>query len=119
MAIAWCEVEVRNEVNPRIERGRQALQRLQGKKEIIAELIGGRLALLEATARFRSLSDNERSEEAACREVIGWAHLALCDRPEKADSLSCQLEQELERHLSRHGTAHVPAPGRGHDRHHA
>jgi hypothetical protein len=113
MAIAWCEAEVQRTSSSRSQQRSLALQRLHGKQQIVADLIGGRLSLLEASSRFRALSDDGRTEEAACREVIGWAHLALRDRPETADAVSTRLEEELERYLSCHGTAHPT--GRGHD----
>jgi hypothetical protein len=113
MAIAWCEAEVQRPNASRDQQHSLALQRLQGKQQIVAELIGGRLALLEASTRFQALSADGRGEEATCREVIGWAHLALRDRPETADAISARLEEELERHLSRQGEAH--STGRGHD----
>src|SRR5262249_24851719 len=111
MAITWCEAEVRQIRSSRAERHSQALRRLQGKNQIIADLIAGRLHLLAPASRFQALTIVGRGEEAACREVIGWAHLALCDRPEAADAVSSRLEGELEKHLSRQGAAE-PA-GRG------
>jgi hypothetical protein len=104
MAITWCEAEVRTQ-SFRTEQHSRALQRLRGKNQIIADLIAGRLPLLDAACRFSALTAEGRGEEAACREVIGWAHLALCDRPEAADAVSARLEGELERHLSRQGEA--------------
>src|SRR5262245_43783529 len=103
MAIAWCEAEIRQPSTSRRRQHSLALQRLQNKQQVIADLIGGRLSLLAAATRFQALAADGRGEEATCREVIGWAHLALRERPETADALSARLEGELERHLSRHG----------------
>src|SRR5947209_19057845 len=100
-----------------VDEHRLALERLRVKQQVIAELIGGRLQLLEATARFRDaqrLPGRDRAGaqrlafaedgELLCRTVIGWAHLALSDRPERAETFSEGLEQELQAHLARHGT---------------
>jgi len=87
----------------------QALRRIAQKQAIIADLIGGRLCLVEATARFlqaggaESAGRGEPIGEDWCRTVIGWAHLALSDRPERADVVSETLEQELQTHLARRG----------------
>ncbi len=97
------------------EEHRLALERLQAKQQIIAELIHGRLPLLEATARFRAAQRRRENDPASpdegeqlCRTVIGWAHLALSERPERADAFSEGLEQELQAHLARHGTLRLP-----------
>ncbi len=89
------------------------LQCIAMKEQIVAELISGRLPLLEATARFRQLGGAGRGPEPGgeewCRTVIGWAHLALSDRPERAEAVSDHLEQELQTHLARHGCVCLPA----------
>jgi hypothetical protein len=88
----------------------QVLRCIQTKLAIIAEVVSGRLPLLEAAARFHregaagqpgAVPENG---EDCCREVIGWAHLALSERPERAEAVSRQLEQQLRSHLDRHGT---------------
>jgi hypothetical protein len=113
MTMARHAADVRAGATRRSEPHRQALRRLQAKQSIIAELIGGRLALPEATERFRALSADGRGDEAAGREVIGWVNLALGDRPERAEAFASGLEQELERYLTSHGPAH--SRGSGHD----
>src|SRR5262249_31304307 len=57
------------------------------KQEAVAALIAGRLTLLEAAATFRAAGcpRPDADGESACRSVIGWVHLALCDRPERAE----------------------------------
>src|SRR5262245_24742475 len=98
------------------------LENLQRKKQIISELIAGRLELIEAAARFQpihrasadcladvtgiatKLADNE----CLCRTMIGWVHLALNQRPEQAERVSEQLERELQHHLDRCGHVHLP-----------
>jgi hypothetical protein len=91
------------------ERHRQALQRLQAKQGIIADLIAGRLGLLEATARFRAVQqDRSEDDETLCRTVLGWLRLALSDRPERAEALSAALQRSLDDHLSRPGGLRLP-----------
>jgi len=97
-----------------------ALECVQAKQRIIGRLIDGELGLLEAAARFRqvqmrsqprspvSLGPNPHDGEGVCRTVIGWACLALADRPEQADSVSERLESELQSHLSRFGRVNLP-----------
>jgi hypothetical protein len=85
----------------------RALERIRHKQQIVAELADGRLGLVEAAARFgeEAVGPAARTDvagaESWCRTVIGWAHLALSDRPERADAVSSRLEQELESHLTR------------------
>jgi hypothetical protein len=87
----------------------RALRGVALKQQIIAELVAGRLRLLEATARFRQAGGTEPgSPEEWCRTVIGWAGLALCDRPERAEAVSDHLERELQSHLARHGAVSLP-----------
>jgi len=96
-----------------------ALRCIALKQAIVADLISGRLPLLEATARFRQAGGGApaarlpaRGEPAAedwCRTVIGWALLALSDRPERAEAVSEHLEQELQTHLARHGSVRLPS----------
>jgi hypothetical protein len=94
------------------EEHRRALQRLRAKQEIIADVIAGRLPLLEATARFgAALSAGGAAPEdgeGVCRSVIGWVHLALCDWPERAEALTDELERQLQSHLARHGAVCLP-----------
>lgn len=83
----------------------EALARLEAKKQVIAEVITGRLALLEASTRFQALSEGMHEPEQGCRAIIGWAQLALSDRPEKAEAICETLERELQRHLARKAEA--------------
>jgi hypothetical protein len=108
---------------PRADEYRRALQRVEAKQQIIADLIEGRLTLLEATARFREAHLGSAGEgaygrllatagsedgEHLVRAVIGWVHLALRDRPERAEALSEELEQQLQAHLATHGVVRLP-----------
>jgi hypothetical protein len=90
------------------------------KEEIIGDLVSGRVALVEAASRFRQVGGRlptpgagADNGEAWCRAVIGWAHLALEDRPERADAISEKLEQELQSHLSRFGAVHLSLSPQG------
>lgn len=83
----------------------QILQRLQAKQQIVEQLADGRLALLPAAERFRQLCPGTQEDEALCRNLIGWVQLALADRPERAETMTCKLEQELEALVARHAPA--------------
>ena len=77
------------------------------------------LSLLEAAAWFRAAglgtavadarSVPPAEAESLCRSVIGWVHLALCDRPERAETVSGMLELELDGYLGRSGHGRLPA----------
>ena len=100
-------------VSPFVRRSKQcllALKRLDAKQDIIRQLIDGRLHLIEAAECFRELTRpaaSSQSDEDVCRALIGWVYLALCERPERAESLSSQLEAELAAHLQRRGQANL------------
>ena len=82
-------------------------------------MIEGRLSLLEAAAWFRAAglgspvadprSVPAHEAESLCRSVIGWVHLALCDRPERAERVSGMLELELEGYLDPFRRGRLPA----------
>jgi hypothetical protein len=105
---------------PNTDEHLRALQRLQAKQSIIADLISGRLDLLEATARFQAVQQagtltpattpDAEDGEAWCRTVLGWAHLALSDCPERAEALSVVWQCRLNEHLSRFGGVRLPNP---------
>jgi hypothetical protein len=101
---------------PSIQKHNLALQRLDAKKEVIGQIIDGRLRLLEAAQQFRKLNRSvavapgatrNDSDEDLCRSLIGWVYLALSERPERADALSDQLESELSAHLKQHGSVNL------------
>jgi hypothetical protein len=104
-------------VSPSVRRSKQcrlALERLDAKQDIIRQLIDSRLHLIEAAECFRELtrptggnSALGQSDEDVCRALIGWVYLALCERPERAESLSAQLEAELAAHLQRRGQGNL------------
>lgn len=80
---------------------RTLLDGLVRKQQAVAAVIAGGMSLFEAADRFRA--DDRDDPEAACRTVIGWVHLALRDRPERAEPLTERLERELQSHLARPG----------------
>jgi hypothetical protein len=91
------------------EEHRRALRRVQAKQEAVADLIAGRVGLLEAAARFQAAGGGGCADgEVVCRAVIGWAQLALSERPERAEALAAALEDQLLAHLTRHGDVRLP-----------
>lgn len=77
---------------------RAILAHLGEKQRAVADVIAGRASLAEAAARFRDADgDGPAADgEALGRAVIGWVHLALRDRPERADMVAARLERELQ-----------------------
>lgn len=98
---------------------RHPLLGLSRKQQAVVGVIEGRLSLLEAAAWFRAAglgtavadprSVPPAEAESLCRSVIGWVHLALCDRPERAETISGMLELELDGYLGRSGHGRLPA----------
>jgi hypothetical protein len=89
--------------------------------EITADVIAGRLGLLEAAAgfhaadaglpsrvplkdRFAGASDGERE----CRRVIGFVEEALEEEPSRRAAVVDRLEAELQAQLRQHGTVRLP-----------
>jgi hypothetical protein len=106
--------------DPALTTGRRnLLHGLSQKQQAVAAVIAGRLSLLEAAAWFRAaglgsaIADPRAvppaEAESLCRSVIGWVHLALCDRPERAETVTVMLEDELECYLDRFGPGRLPA----------
>jgi hypothetical protein len=101
--------------------GRDELVRrtLEGKTQITAELVAGRLTLPEAAAAFRewneTLDDGKGAwvapyvtpadQEAVCRNVIVWAAQSTESDPERQAAVVGRLEEELRQFL------HPGAPG--------
>ena len=88
---------------------------LRQKQWAVAGVIAGRLSLLEAAAWFRAAGAGADPRpvpaveaESLCRSVIGWVHLALSGRPERAEAVSWRLECELQSHLARFGHGRLP-----------
>jgi hypothetical protein len=78
-------------------------------RQILADLIAGRLDLLDAVSQFGALQSGQRMTsrptvddgEQVCRAVIGWAHWQLRGRPEVADAVAGRLQNELQALLAR------------------
>lgn len=79
---------------------RSALTKVHRKEQIITDLIEGRIGLREATMKFQQLESPEQPRahtlsESICQKVIGWAQLALHERPERAEVVVARLEEEM------------------------
>ena len=81
----------------------------QTKQQIVDQLIAGRFSLPEAAHRFRAAwapgSPMPADEAGVCRTLIGWAGLALAERPEQAAVVTRRLETELQERLDRQDDA--------------
>jgi hypothetical protein len=88
------------------------------KNDVAAEVIAGRLTLIEAAALFTAadaeldtwsmwvrMSRIEGSSDAErqCRKVIGYVEIALADEPSACREHVHRLTAELENELQRHG----------------
>jgi hypothetical protein len=82
---------------------------LAQKQQAVADVIRGRVSLLEAADRFRIAGGGEKNAEALCRSVIGWVELKLHDRPERAALVADRLERELQCLLARSRRLSAPA----------
>jgi hypothetical protein len=104
------------EFDRRLDEEVQAVQLRRALKDEAAEdVVAGRLTLVEAAARFRRLdadaseeyrrgwgllSEGSSDEERYCRQVLGYAGLALRGRADAADVLA-GLNRQLEGALAR------------------
>jgi hypothetical protein len=90
---------------------RLLLAGLTQKQQAVAAVIAGRISLAEAAARFRAAGGSLAAidTEVLCQTVIGWVHLALSDRPERAEAVTARLEWELQNTRYRFGGLSVPA----------
>jgi hypothetical protein len=100
------------------------LQRIELKDRVIADLLEGRLTLLQAAAWFAHLNDGGPPQfrelgdlffhgasrgERLCRQVIQWCVVELRDRPScETGPILERLEEELRSHLEQHGTVELP-----------
>jgi hypothetical protein len=99
------------------------------KHDITAEVIAGRVGLVEAARRFRDLDaaapqfnreafcrtwPGRTDEERYCREVIGFVRSTLTDEPDHRHLVMGRLETEFGDYLRRDQTAYAPvATARG------
>jgi hypothetical protein len=109
-------LEQRAQLDERLDGEVQAaLRRTAAKAEVAGEAVDGRFALFEAAARFRDLdtdatqeyrrawlhlTEGSTDEERYCRQVLGYAALAVRGRADAADVLAGfnrQLEEALAR----------------------
>jgi hypothetical protein len=106
-----------------LDRRREALlRRIAAKERVVAELVAGRLTLLQAAARFRDLKGEPpdlaappglacgcSEGERLCREVMAWADGWLAEQaPQRAAAVAARLEAELRRHRDRAGMVRLP-----------
>ena len=102
---------------------KRLFRRIDGKNQAMAELLGGRLTLVEAAARFRDLEETlgdtpasawrpqcaATDGERLCREVIHWVYARFRpDAPQLAEELAASLEAELWFCQDRDGTIVLP-----------
>ena len=94
---------------------------MDGKARVVAEVIAGRLTLLEATGRFRELNvlvanDDDHDiiapyrvvtgEEALCRTVLAWVEAELWHEPDQvAAPIRARLKAEYRQQFG-----HAPQP---------
>lgn len=101
----------------------EVLRRIDDKQEVVDALLGGRLGLLEAAARFRDLTPAEgpprrylrmaypgaSDDERFCRAVIGWVNGAVASRGSGPTARQvARLEGELRQRLRRDGQVALP-----------
>src|SRR5690349_9198789 len=98
------------------------LQRIAVKEEIVNDLVGGRISLLDAAAQFRALNAGRRDylevirltypgrtdDERMCRNVIGFVESAVAS-DEDGRYVIYRLNQELN-HLLASGELKLPGP---------
>jgi hypothetical protein len=97
-------------------------QRVEGKKQVAAEVTAGRLTLLEAAARCRDLDatgghfnwegfrkgrGGNSDAERHCREVIDSVRTLLMFEPDRSRAVTERLEAELQ-DLLQAGTPELP-----------
>jgi hypothetical protein len=94
------------------------MQCYEGKKRVTAEVVAGRIGLLEAAAQFRALhapledgydpvsgtSDGPVSEKYLCWNVLAWARDRLQHSPEPDGALLQRLEKEYREHFQEEPT---------------
>jgi hypothetical protein len=98
------------------------LQRIAAKEEIVDDLIGGRISLLDAAAQFRALNAGRRDylavirttypgrtdDERMCRNVISFVESAVTS-DEDGRYVVYRLNEELNRLLA-NGDVELPGP---------
>jgi hypothetical protein len=107
------------------------IRRTETNGVVVADVIAGRLGLLEAAARvhaadaevpfqhrarLKEFYQGASDEERACRQVIQFVKSALEQEPGRCDMVVGRLEAELRAYLSRYGGAgRTDAPDRRSD----
>jgi hypothetical protein len=119
----WTWTSLRHPLAPDPEwsrPNREAMERNEAQRNIVAALIEGRLTLLEAAAHFRRLNGSrslvrmfyrgDSEEECLCRQVIQVTETELRrhGQDQQADEFTARWEEELRRHLEQHGKVILP-----------
>jgi hypothetical protein len=105
--------------------------RIGAKKDIVDEVIAGRLSLVQAAALFGalnqlppesvkpSLSDLDPSrlrflahsdEDRLCQQVVRWVSWELAGEPDRREATVARLEAEFKAALRKEGTVRLPDP---------
>jgi hypothetical protein len=86
------------------------LRCVEGKAEVTAEVVAGRLSLVEAIDRFRrlqALQDDGQDEllgtpshlavndDEIAQNILRWVFSALCEEPSRRAAVMTRLEKEL------------------------
>jgi hypothetical protein len=102
--------------SPAAEEVAGVIRRIDAKEELGREVVAGRLALVDAAARFRELDEQPpkfhyeefrdshpgmTDDECRCREVILFLRSMLAARGERDSPVVSRLEEELQAHLER------------------
>ena len=107
-----------------LDRQREAaIQRSRARREVVEEVIAGRMDLPQAAARFRAMNETmpatiletarnyfpaKCDEELAWRQVISWVRVSIDDEHTR-EMVCARLQRRLDEHL-RH---EMPRPARG------
>jgi hypothetical protein len=105
------------------QRREQMLNCYARRREIVCEVVEGRLSLPEAAVHFRRLNEQRpylaaeyrkrhpgaTANESLCRQVISRVGMELeSSTPDHVRAVTGRLEAELQCHLRRDGTVHLP-----------
>jgi hypothetical protein len=98
------------------------LSRLNGKNEIVRQLLAGKLTLWQAAARFQRLNEEPTemkdlsyrqafpgatAGESACRQVLHWVETELAGDQAADRAVLRRLQAELDERLRRDGTVEL------------
>ena len=104
------------------ELARRIQMRAEGRRQVVNEVIAGRMSLVEAAVRMRELDGlvpggqinseafpGKSEGERYCRRVIRWVEVELSDEAlAERERAVRRLEQDLSELLRSDGTVHLP-----------